>query len=61
MRARIEEGFKVVVIAETEAEKLCLQEWQAKMQIPVSDLDRILDFHLNPRYIRWECAEEMKQ
>jgi hypothetical protein len=54
MRARIEEGFRVVIIAENESERLCMKEWEERSAIDVDDMCRDTKKYINPFYIGWE-------
>lgn len=54
MKIEYRDGFRVVLIAETDLERIFMTEWEKRSKIKVNDETRMLDFHIHPGCIQWE-------
>lgn len=54
MKVRFIDGFKMVLVAENQLERLFMLEWEERSKIRVGDVMRMQEHHVNPEFIKWE-------
>lgn len=58
MKVEFNDGFKIVLVAETQLERLFMVEWELRSAIPIEDHMRMEGKHINPQYIDWKYKEQ---
>lgn len=57
MKVEFLEGFKIVLVAETELERLFMLEWDKRSHIELTDSqDRDCEF-IDPAYVSWKAEQ----
>ena len=56
MRVEFVEGFKLVLIAETELERLFMLEWDKRAEIELTDKHDIDYVFIDPAFLTWKTG-----